>query len=358
MYVQDCAYCVLATVNFVCGANCVGDKLHLWTDYPVVPQPCLPELAIALAAAQAKMAMSALAAAVPFGLATAAASDLFAPTRDTVAGSTVYRSIHAREYMYRCQERPSVWVLSAADDRDAWGRCEGRLWIDFETARSWTGGLDGPLRTDGLYIDALDRCIEVLANPEGPEPILGPTGDFRAGASNVQAACALVWRLGAYSNGAGHGHLTVRLPAFGDPIELLGDIVIRAGESLMLKSVDAAQPATLVLGPSQLRVAVGGKLELEGVTLLGSTGGSAVRSEGETTIRGCSFERCVAGTNGVLRFTEANVPKGSADRPPLAGPGLVAFGGAMFSFGSQAVLIAQASTFAHNAARGARVFNW
>ena len=342
-------------MNFVCGANCVADKLHIWTDYPVIPQPCLPELAVALVAAQAQMTTRALAAVLPFGMVTAETADIFVPTTDTVLGSAVYRSFHAREYMYRCQERPSVWVLSETDDRDAWGRCEGRLWIDFESSQSWAGGLDGPLRTGGLYIDTFDQCSELFSSPQGLDAILEPTGDFRAGVSDVQVACALVGRLGTYSNRA--SRLTVRLPALSDPIKLLGDIVVKAGESLTLTSFDVTQSATLLLGPSQLRVALGGQLELEGLTLLGSRGGSAVRSEGEVTVRNCNFERCVAATNAILRYAEANVPRGSTDHPPLAGAALGAFGGAAFSFGSQAVLTVEASVFAQNAVRDARVLN-
>jgi hypothetical protein len=165
-----------------------------------------------------------------------------------------------------------------------------------------------------------------------------------------------VGRLGTYSNRA--SRLTLRLPALSDPIKLLGDIVVKAGESLTLKSFDATQSATLLLGPSQLRVALGGQLELEGLTLLGSRGGSAVRSEGEVTIRNCRFESCVAATNAILRYAEANVPKQSTEHPPLAGAALGAFGGAAFSFGSQALLTVEASVFAQNAARDARVFNW
>ena len=38
---RDCAYCVLATVEFVCGRGCVLENLHIFTDFPIVPQPCL-----------------------------------------------------------------------------------------------------------------------------------------------------------------------------------------------------------------------------------------------------------------------------------------------------------------------------
>jgi hypothetical protein len=41
----SCAYCILETVESVCGAGCVQETMHITTDYPILPRPCLPELA-------------------------------------------------------------------------------------------------------------------------------------------------------------------------------------------------------------------------------------------------------------------------------------------------------------------------
>jgi hypothetical protein len=41
----DCAYCILETVESVCGSGCAETLLHIKTDYPILPRPCLPALA-------------------------------------------------------------------------------------------------------------------------------------------------------------------------------------------------------------------------------------------------------------------------------------------------------------------------
>jgi hypothetical protein len=68
----------------------------------------------------------------------------------------------------------------------------------------------------------------------------------------------------------------VRLPASADVIELMGDLVVREGSSLRVVGV-AGNPATrIVVGARQLRVDLGGKLELERVSVAHSDGGSKV----------------------------------------------------------------------------------
>jgi hypothetical protein len=44
----SCAYCILETVESVCGAGCVQGTMHITTDYPILPRPCLAELASVL----------------------------------------------------------------------------------------------------------------------------------------------------------------------------------------------------------------------------------------------------------------------------------------------------------------------
>ena len=41
----NCAYCILETVESVGGAGCVQETMHITTDYPILPRPCLAELA-------------------------------------------------------------------------------------------------------------------------------------------------------------------------------------------------------------------------------------------------------------------------------------------------------------------------
>jgi hypothetical protein len=49
----DCAYCILASIEWVCGKGCVTENLHITTDYEVTPLPCAPELVAALAMSHA-----------------------------------------------------------------------------------------------------------------------------------------------------------------------------------------------------------------------------------------------------------------------------------------------------------------
>jgi hypothetical protein len=44
----SCAYCILETVESVCGSGCVQETMHITTDYPILPRPCLAELASVL----------------------------------------------------------------------------------------------------------------------------------------------------------------------------------------------------------------------------------------------------------------------------------------------------------------------
>ena len=44
----SCAYCILETVESVCGVGCVQETMHITTDYPILPRPCLSELAAVL----------------------------------------------------------------------------------------------------------------------------------------------------------------------------------------------------------------------------------------------------------------------------------------------------------------------
>ena len=41
----NCAYCILETVESVGGEGFVQRTMHMTTDYPILPRPCLPELA-------------------------------------------------------------------------------------------------------------------------------------------------------------------------------------------------------------------------------------------------------------------------------------------------------------------------
>jgi hypothetical protein len=76
----DCVYCILKTIEGACGLGCVRDKLHLWTDYEIIPRPCLLELAATLASSQARMMRETTGSEAAFGLIDAthaAATDIY-----------------------------------------------------------------------------------------------------------------------------------------------------------------------------------------------------------------------------------------------------------------------------------------
>ena len=97
-----------------------------------------------------------------------------------------------------------------------------------------------------------------------------------------------------------------------DSIELVGDIVIRQGESLSLKA--ANNGTAIVVGKSQLRVDNGGRLSLVGLKLSDSIGSPAVHVEGELIATNCTFFSCRTRTNFVARYTK---PALACSRPIL-----------------------------------------
>ena len=66
--VAACSYCLLSTIESVCGEGCVRNRLHIITDYPIVAYPCAQPLAAALRRAQFIAAYAAIDAGLPVGL--------------------------------------------------------------------------------------------------------------------------------------------------------------------------------------------------------------------------------------------------------------------------------------------------
>ena len=130
------------------GAGFVGTKLRIVPDYPILPRACMPQLAAVLASAQRRAVAAALRSGAVFGLDAPEASvtDLFVPARGSVHGRIeYYRSVNRNEYLYRCgseQMAEETWVITANLDLDAWSRCEGRVWLDLDSARARTDKVD------------------------------------------------------------------------------------------------------------------------------------------------------------------------------------------------------------------------
>ncbi len=179
---------------------------------------------------------------------------------------------------------------------------------------------------------------------------------FAEGASAMHVACALLLRLGAYSSAPSPSFL-VRLPADIGSIVLTGDIVVFDGSSLTL---EGALGTELVMGPWQLKVDRGGKLDLLRIRVVDTRGGgSALYSEGGVKVLNSSFERCVTSTNLVLRSAERTVRMASSPAHAQAhGALLAASGGATMQMWSGAAFWASASRFLGNAARGGQMANF
>jgi hypothetical protein len=349
-------------------ARCVHAKLHIFTDYPVLlssgpePAPCFPELAVALATAQANAVAEALGSRRLFGFTAARraeATDLFVATEDVASGTRVFKSLYRGEWMYRCPPtsgQRETWAVSAASERDAWSRCEGRLWIDLASAQAREASSEGVNVLGGVHFDlgleegctpTLSELATVGGATIGQEQPAAETIRFPGEASPLCVACALLWHVGAYrpnqiatspSGAAERAQMTVQLPSADDPIRLVGDVVVRAGEVVKLESRDGA-PASIVVGRHRLEVEGGGRLELDRVSLARSFGSSAVYSEGDLRARNCTFSDCVVSVNAVARFGEGVVPPGKASGRSQTGPFEPAAGALVASLGG-AVLLA------------------
>jgi hypothetical protein len=360
-----CAYCIIETVAFVCGsATCVQDLLRLGTDYPVIPRPCLPGLVTQLASAQATAVRALQKARMPLGLVVAdsGSSGLFIASGVEFGGAAVYRRVTKSGWLYRCADgADEVWALTEWHDHASWSRCEGRLWIDLETAQTRLDRTDRLHATSGLYVDlGLGRCRDVLATDynqfatvhglenghvDGIYANTESTYSFREGASAVQVSCALLWWFGRY-NYATARSVTVQLPKWIEAVELTGDVVVREGISLTIE----ASHTLLVVGPSRLQVEAGGRLELVRLSVVDSIGPAIVTLGGEVRAVNCTFERCVGNTNMVVRSAEASLVESDAKQ---SGALLSSWGGAILSFLNQSSISASGCVFADNAAQNA-----
>ena len=372
----DCAYCLLETVEYVHGLDFVSTKLRILHDYPILPRACVPQLAAVLASAQRKAVAAALRSGAAFGLDAPEASvtDLFVPARGSVHGHIeYYQSVNRNEYLYRCgseQMAEETWVITATRDLDAWSRCEGRVWLDLDSARARTDATDRSAEAGGMFFDlSVGQCDAELAavengsvDPTSSPDVADPSEQgrsqlvaFSEDASAVHVACSLLRRFGAFSTVRVDGSSSiVLLPSGMKMVQLLGHIVVHAGERLRIEA-RAGSPTSLAMGRWQIQVHAGAKLELFGIGIVDAVGASAMAIFGEVVATNCTFSRCVAGPNVVLYAVESTVPEGSNEYPPVRGVFLGSAGGAASLWFSAAKLTASNCTFSENAARGARL---
>jgi hypothetical protein len=356
-----------------------GHSIGYFADYPIEPRSCLPELASSLASAQSAAVDVAMMMALPFGLTTpasAAATDLFIPTGEHLHGVAVYRGLNRGEWIYRCDPAKGN-LLSISISSNFGHDCNtGRLMIDLETAQIRTTLADEP--QGGVHFSLeMDTCRDVLFSEEERLSIIQVSVgsadreiiSFVEGSSTRQVACTLLWKFGVHAAVRKHD-TTVVLPAGVGSIELVGDIVVRKDEVLKIEAGSttsgmARARVQLILGPRQIQVDRGGKLELVWLEVASSFGGSALVNGGEVYVHNCSFSRNEVSLSAVQRVTDlrklassnAGVVPEAVERVvevDLSGcaSDLSALGGAVFVTG---ILKGYSSQFDSNLAAGAAI---
>ena len=358
---------MLETIDYVHGGSFVRTQLRIVTDYPILPRACLPQLVAVLAAAQRKAVLAAVTTGTAFGLSApeAQVTDLFVSERSSASGNVErYRGMHSNEYLYRCgsgQSTEETWVIAANHNETAWSRCQGRVWLDLDSARARTDATDRSAEVGGIFFDlSVGQCGEDLAkirsyraNADLGEEVI----KFSQYVSSLHIACRLVWGFGSFSVvGRGERSSMVELAPGVQTVELLGHVVVRAGESLTIRG-DASSPVSLSLGQWQFQVEAGGSLELLGVAVVDASGSSAMAIWGEVTATNCTFARCVSGPNLLMRYAEGATLEGSEEHPPVHGVYLSASGAVAFVALSSAAFTARGCTFADNKVRGSRLAN-
>jgi hypothetical protein len=358
----DCVYCILETVESVCG-GCVRDKLHLSTDYQVLPRQCLPELAAALTSSQARMVRETIDSASSFGLidtAHARVTDIYVATGAQHSGAAVYRGLNLGSWMYRCTEGTlpdETWALSDSDDNSTWGTCEGRLWIALETMRARTDRTD-PSQGIGVNFDRLEECSHISSSLESAMTVTRDSSgspvvlSFSDASTELQVACGLFWKFGPHATVDDTSlRWIVQLPRTIDAVPLVGDLIVRTGQSLELVSPQIGAVAIHVGGHCIL-VERDGALALLRLELTDSWGSSAVHSEGILRVTNSTFSRCRTGISLVAKFVEGLVVEGDGINIPVAGAFLGSTGGAVFNAFSVAKCILIGSTLSDNACNG------
>ena len=295
----------------------VANDLHIRADYPIFPNPCVPDLVRVLASKQAGELRSRMQSMSAFGLhlrPSAAepivVTDIFLPTAQSFHGVTVYRGLHTDAFIYQCElEQTSETTLAVASTADlsAWGRCEGSVWINMGTSQArtvkTTDANGQSAVTRGVHFGfGMDVCWPMLSTKERRQAVIriASTNDneqtiaFADGASSQDIACTLLWSFGAYSAAQLRPRRSIiRLPpssSVGD-IHLVGDVVVPSGYSIKLESA-ADSNATISVGRRQIRVDQGGSLELVRVRIRDSYASSAMNVEGTMTARNSTFENC------------------------------------------------------------------
>ena len=124
--ISPCISCILQTVAFVCGDECIRNMLHLSTGEEVQASACFPELADRLIADQGARFSEAVVSRHPIGLssATKAVNDLYLPSATALNGQPVYQGIDTNLTMHRCVD--GSWAITTSK-QPSLSSCTGLL---------------------------------------------------------------------------------------------------------------------------------------------------------------------------------------------------------------------------------------
>ena len=110
-----CINCILQTVAFVCGDECIRSMLHIsFLAAEIQASACVPELADQLIADQGARFSEAVLSQHPIGIssATKAVNDLYLPSAAALNGQRVYRGIDTDLSMHRCAD--GAWAITTS----------------------------------------------------------------------------------------------------------------------------------------------------------------------------------------------------------------------------------------------------
>jgi hypothetical protein len=200
-------------------------------------------------------------------------------------------------------------------------------------------------------VEDQQACFLACAPSEAEDELLS----FTNADSAVDVSCTLLRQFGTYTTAGRSNKVTVRLPARIDKIELVGDIVVKAGQRVRIEATEG-QLVNVIVGRWQLRVEPTAQLELVRLALSGSTGGSVVHNEGDLVIDSCLFSRNAASINAILRFVEV-LAAGDVDTSGSGSAFLAAMGGAVLSVGTNASISVFSTRFEGNSVSSARAAN-
>jgi hypothetical protein len=373
---RACVGCILESIASVCGTDCMSERLHIIElPFTHTARLCLPELVARLSAGEASAFAQAVAVNEPFGLTVAVATgsstmtDLFVPTAGPLPQHKVYRGVDTGTIAYECDPAAHgrVWAVlptssfateptaaisppTSSGGEPSWADCSGAFRIDLVTgeAHSQPAKTDGssrvPIRFDLQWAD----CSTLL-----PFDSSEPSAETKTLNSGANAASCWLSRFFGAQAAKWQGAPAFAIELQDDSVALQTDLVVRSGTVLRVTS---SANTTIVVGPHQIRVELGARLEIEGITIADSVQSSALVVRGAAWAARCTFARCSATTN-IIAFGlfDEYIPDG-------VGAFLAAGGAAVHLIGSMEIvdsaLLECSAGGAKVAALGAAIFSF